>query len=88
MTKKDALHILKESFEAQGKLFDLVPEYIPKVKNYMEGEDINARLYKGVFHSFHTIHNSIQREIYKEFPDVRKEFEDIMNKKYLTKEDK
>ena len=85
MTEDDALHILKESYEAQGKLFDLVPKYIPKVQNYMDSKDIDAKLYKGVFHSFHTIHNTIQREIYEEFPNVKKKFEKIMNEKYSGK---
>jgi len=82
MDNNSAMHILKESYRAKEILFDLVPKYIPIVKNYKDNNDINSKLYRGVFESYHTIMSNIENEIYKEFPEIHKEFHSYLEEKY------
>jgi len=88
MNKDSAMYILKESYRAKEILFSLVPKYIPMVKDYKDADDIDSKLYRGVFVSYHTIMSNIENEIYKEFPDIKEDFTKYLEEKYPKFKDK
>lgn len=87
MKEKMAMEILKESHKAQEILFSLFSKYLcEQIKENNNKDDINGKIYKGIFASYHTIMNSIQNEILKEYPDLEKKFNEyIQNKKLDNK---
>jgi len=75
--KKTALDIVKKSHDAQKILFSIFDTYLKdKIKEDKNRNDIDEKIYKGVFASYHTIMNTIQNEIFKEYPEVKQLFED------------
>jgi len=85
MDKKTALEILLESYKAYDTLVSIVPKYVPAVvlkKEFSERDNLNTRLNRGIFEITHMITHSIHNELFKEFPGIKDEFYDIMDKKY------
>ena len=70
MDKEKARHTLFVAYEAYSKLVGLVPETIPYVHNYMERDDIDARLYKGIFSAAHVIIEEIHNNIIEVHPEL------------------
>ena len=86
MDKRIAKEILIKSHNAQEILFSIFDKYLrEKIKEDMDRSDIEGKIYKGIFSSYHTIMNSIQDEIFKEYPNIQKEFEDYIENKILDK---
>jgi len=75
MERETAMEILKESHKAQEILFSLFDRNLcEKIKEDKNRNDLEGKVYKGIFTSYHTIMNSIQDEIFKEFPNIKEEF--------------
>ena len=87
MDKKIAMEIVQESHKAQEILFNLFSEYLSEeIKKDKNKDDLEEKIYRGIFTSYHTIMSSIQDEIFKEFPDIKDDFNESMEKKSkLTK---
>lgn len=87
MDKKMALEILKESHRAQEILFSLFDKHLcKKIKEDKYRQDLEGKIYKGIFTSYHTIMSSVQDEIFKEFPELKDDFNrDIEKKSKLKK---
>ena len=77
MDKKTALNILMKSYDAQNTLISIFNIYlIDKIKEDKNRDDLDGKIYKGVFNSYHTIMNTIQNQIFKEYPELKKIFEE------------
>jgi len=77
MDKKTALNILRKSYDAQATLISIFNIYlIDKIKEDKNRDDLDGKIYKGVFNSYHTIMNTIQNQIFKEYPELKKIFEE------------
>jgi len=86
MNEKTAMKILKESHKAQEILFSLFDTNLQKkIKEKRNRNDIEGKIYKGIFTSYHTIMNSLQNEIFKEYPNIKEEFNDYIENKKLDK---
>ena len=86
MNKKTAMKILKKSHEAQEILFSLFDEHLrEKIKEDKNRDDIDGKIYKCIFTSYHTIMNSLQDEIFKEYQDIKKKFNEYIESKYQNK---
>ena len=77
MDKKTALNILRKSYDAQATLISIFNIYLKdKIKEDKNRDDLDGKIYKGVFNSYHTIMNTIQNQIFKEYPELKKIFEE------------
>ena len=88
MDKKTAMEILKESHKAQEILFSLFSKHLcEKIKEDKNRNDIEGKIYEGIFSSYHTIMSSIQDEIFREFPEVKDDFNENIEKQIKLKKD-
>ncbi len=86
MDKKIAMEIVQESYRAQEILFNLFTKYLTEeVNKDKKKDDIEGKIYKGIFTSYHTIMSSIQDEIFKEFPEVKDSFNELMERQSKLK---
>ena len=77
MDKETAFTIIKESYNLQKVLVDTIfRKYIINKKyDYKQEGTLEHQIYQGIFETYHTISNDIQEKIFKQFPDLKKEYE-------------
>jgi len=80
LDKEAARYTLFVAYKAYSELAKLIPIAIPNVKNYAKRDDIDAKLYKGVFNASHVIIEELIDTIIKEYPELDNELETIMNR--------